>query len=143
MVHALRDLWRVLAERGTLVDLRPLSSQCPLEAVRADMVVRIGEVDGTGMTADDAAADEAIREAVDHGWFVPVRDTRFDFEFWWDSVAEMASFLEGSKRVKRVVPSYADLGKVHRGLTVPHRAPFRLRCRRPTLLAVYQKAMWG
>ena len=143
MVHALHGIWRVLAACGTLVDLRPLSSQCPIETVSADTVVQIGEVDGTGMVADDAAADDAIREAVDHGWFVPLRETRFDFEFYWDSVAEMSSFLQASKRMKQVVPSYAELEKVHRDLSAQHEAGVRLRCRRRTLLVAYEKGTRG
>ena len=139
MVHALHGIWRVLAACGTLVDLRPLSSQCSIETVSADTVVQIGEVDGTGMVADDAAADEAIREVVDHGWFVLRRETRFDFEFYWDSVAEMSSFLKASKRMKQVVPSYAELEQVHRDLSAQHGAGVRLRCRRRTLLVAYER----
>jgi hypothetical protein len=140
MVHALHGVWRVLAERATLVDLRPLPSQWAVETVSANTVVQIGEVDGTGKVADDAAADDAIREAVDHGWFVPRRETRYDFEFYWNSVAEMSSFLQASKRVRQVVPSYADLEKVHRDLSAHHGAGVRLRCRRRTILVAYEKA---
>ena len=143
MVHALHGIWRVLAGRGTLVDLRPLPSECPVETVCADTVVQIGEVNGTGMVADDAAADDAIGEAIEHGWFVPLRETRFDFEFYRDSVAEMSSFLEASKRMKQVVPSYAELETLHRGLSAQYGAGVRLRCRRRTLLVAYEKAMLG
>jgi hypothetical protein len=140
MVHALYGIWRVLAGSGTLVDLRPLPMQCPVEAVTSDSVVQIGEVDATGMIADDAAADRAIRDVVEHGSFVPCRDIRFDFDFYWNSVPELASFIEGSKRMKQVVPSYAELEEVHRELSERSRAKVRLRCRRRTLLAVYAKA---
>jgi hypothetical protein len=141
MVHALRGLWRVLAKRGTLVDVRPLSSKCSLEAVGAGRLLRIGEVDSTGMMADDAAADDAIRQSVDEGWFTPLRQTTFDFAFYWDSVAEMISVLRERKRTKQVSPSFADLERAHQVMSARHRGGVRLRCRTPTLLAVYEKAV--
>ena len=140
MVHALQGLWGVLAGGGTLVDLRPLPSQCPIEAVTAGGVVQIGEVDATGMANDDAASDRAMREVIERGWYVLLRDTRFEFEFFWNGVEEMASFIEGSKRMKQVLPAYAELEKVYRDLTARGRGGVRLRCRRPTMLTVYQKA---
>lgn len=141
MVHALRGLWGVLAKHGTLVDVRPLSSQCPLEAVSAGRLVQIGEVNGTGMMADDAAADDAIRQSVDEGWYVPLRQTTFDFAFYWDSVVEMTSVLRERKRTKQVIPSSADLERAHQVLSAQHSGGVRLRCRMPTLLAVYEKAI--
>lgn len=141
MVHALHDVWRVLDDSGTLVDLRPLPSQCPIEAVGTDRTVQMGEVDATGMAMEDAAADCAMREVVEQGWFVPRRETQFEFDFYWDSVQEMASFIEASRRMKQVVPSYAHLEEVHRLLSPREPGRVRLRCRRRTLLAVYKKAM--
>ena len=139
MVHALHGIWQVLRADGTLVDLRPLSGPCPLEGVRSDAVVRLGEIDASGMAADDAAADRAMQEAVDAGWFVTDRRTEFDFAFYWDSIQEMASFLDESKRMS-VLPSYADLEKGYRDLGGEELGPVRLRCRRRTMLAVYRKA---
>jgi hypothetical protein len=140
MVHALRALWRVLAERGTLVDVRPLSARCPLEAVSADALVQIGELDAAGMMADDAAADDAIRQSIDEGWFVSLRKTTFDFAYYWDSVAEMTSMLSGRKRTKQITPSPADLERSYEELIARHSGGIRLRCRTPMLLAVYEKA---
>jgi hypothetical protein len=141
MVHALRGLWRVLADRGTLVDVRPLSSHCPLEAVSAAGLVQIGEVDATGMMADDDAADHAMRQSVDQGWFARLRLTTFDFAFYWDSVAEMTSVLRERKRTRQVSPSFADLERAHQVLSARDGGGVRLRCRTPTLLAVYEKAV--
>ena len=61
MVHALHEIWRVLAGNGTLGDLRPLSCQCPIELVTPSGVVHVGEADATGMAADDDASDRAIQ----------------------------------------------------------------------------------
>lgn len=141
MVDALRDIWRVVREHGLLVDVRPLSSRCPLEAVCGERVVHLGDVDGTGMLSDDRAADAAMRTSVGHGWFVPRRSITFDFRTYWDSVAEMASMLDARRRKKQVVPSYADLERTHHDLRARHGGVVRLRCRTPTLLAVYERAI--
>ena len=140
MVNALHGIWRVLAGRGTLVDLRPLPGQCPIELVSPGAVVLVGEADATGMAADDAAADQAIQDIVTQGHFVARRNTQFDFDFCWDSVQEMASFIKPSKRMKHVRPSYADFEKARFAQSAGGSERVRLRCRRRTTLAVYQKA---
>ncbi len=140
MVHALSETWRVLRSPGRLVDLRPVSTRCPIDAVTSDRAVEIGEVDATGMAEDDDAADLAIQEMVANQWFVPRRHGQFDFDFYWDDVQEMASFLEGSRRSKHVHPSYQELEEAHCKLSLEWRREVRLRCRRRTMLAVYDKA---
>ena len=140
MVHALRGIWRVLAGSGILVDLRPLSGQCPIELVGGSTVVHVGEVDATGMVADDAASDRAVQDVVTQGHFLARQDTQFDFDFYWDNVQEMASFMESSRRMKEVRPSYADLEKAYLVLSAEAPERVRFRCRRRTTLAVYQKS---
>lgn len=140
MVNALRETWRVLAAKGTLVDLRPVSSRNVLEALTPDGAVRVGEVDAYGAAPDDAAADRAMRRVVEDGWFVPCRETHFDFDVFWDTVGEMASFIASSRRMQHVDPPYADLERIHRDLSSRAGARVRLRCRRPMLLAVYRRA---
>lgn len=141
MVHALHEIWRVLVGNGSLVDLRPLSCQCPIELVTPSGVVHVGEADATGMAADDDASDRAIRGIVEQGRFVPREDMQFDFDFYWDSVQELTSFIEANTRMKHVRPSYADLEKVYREVSAGGREGARVRCRRRTMLKAYQKAM--
>ena len=140
MVDALGGIWRVLATGGTLVDLRPVPSKCPIEVVTPEKITQVGEADASGMVADDDAADRAIGDAVERGWFLPRRRVQFNFDFYWDSVHEMATFIADSVRMKNVVPPVAELGKAVRELATraPDRA--RVRCRRATMLAVYRKA---
>ena len=141
MVDALRETWRVLSAHGILVDLRPLpSSACPVEVVTPQEVVQVGEVDASGTVADDVAADRAVAQVVQDGRYLLRKDTRFEFEFSWDSVSEMASFMDGSRRMRHVSPSYADLEKVHREWRARAGGRVRLRYWRTMLLAVYQKA---
>ena len=141
MVHALHETWRVLVGNGTLVDLRPLSCQCPIELVTPSGVVHVGEADATGMAADDDASDRAIRNIVEQGRFVPLGDTQFDFDLYWDSVQELRSFIEDSPRMKHVRPPYAEMEAVYREVSAGGREEVRVRCRRRTMLKAYQKAM--
>lgn len=92
------------------------------------------------MAADDAAADRAIGDAVKRGWFLFRRRAQFNFDFYWDSVHEMATFMADSVRMKNVVPPVADLEKAVRGLAARAPGRTRVRCRRATMLAVYHKA---
>lgn len=141
MVDALREIWRGLSANGILVDLRPLhSSSCPIEVVTPEEAVKVGEVDASGAVADDVAADRAMGQVVRDGLYGPRTDTRFELEFSWDSVSEMASFMKESRRMRQVRPSYADLEKVHREWRARSGGRVRLRYWRTMLLAVYQKA---
>jgi hypothetical protein len=141
MVHALHEIWRVLAGNGTLVDLRPLSCQCPIELVTPSGAVHVGEADATGMAADDDASDRAIRDIVEQGRFMPRGDTQFDFDLYWDSVRELRSFIEASPRMKHVRPPYTEMEAVYREVSAGRREGARVRCRRRTMLKAYQKAM--
>ncbi len=140
MVDALGGIWRLLATGGTLVDLRPVPSKCPIEVVTPEKITQVGEADASGMAADDAAADRAIGAAVERGWFLPRRRVQFNFDFYWDSVHEMATFMADSVRMKNVVPPVAELEKAVRELAARAPGKTRVRCRRATMLAVYRKA---
>ena len=139
MVDALHSIWLTLARPGTLVDLRPVSAPCPIEVITRHGSVQIGEVDASGMAADDAAADRAIREAVARGWFTMQHTEQFGFAFWWDTVSEMIAFFDGSRRAKAVSPSYAELTAAHRRVSTEAPDPVRLRCARRTMLSSYTK----
>ncbi len=139
MVDALGGIWRVLATGGTLVDLRPVPSKCPIEVVTPEKITQVGEADASGMAADDAAADRAIGDAVERGWLLARRRVQFNFDFYWDSVREMATFIADSVRMKNVDPPVAELEKAVRELAARAKGRTRVRCRRATMLAVYRK----
>lgn len=141
MVDALHNIWLSLSRRAILIDLRPVSGTYPIEAITPDATLQIGEVDASGMAADDAAADRAMQEAVDRGWFTLRRTEQFDFAFWWDTVPELTSFLDGSRRAKAVTPSHATLEATHRRLSAETAGPVRLRWPRRTALSSYAKAV--
>lgn len=140
MVHALREIWRVLRADGTLVDLRPLPTGYPIELVTPGAVVQVGELDGSGMIGDDEAADRAVQRVVEEGWFVSGQDSRLDFTAYWDSVRHMTSNTEPSSRIRRVAPSHEELEEAHRELAQAGGSSPRIRFRMRMMLAVHRRA---
>lgn len=73
MVDALREANRVLVPGGTLLDLRPLAEASVLHLCEG---MPVGELDATGLSADDEAAQAAIERAVRLEWFRPRQPKR-------------------------------------------------------------------
>ena len=94
MVHALDEIYRVLAPGGLLLDLRPVSGDTPLEIVRTGVVELAGHFDESSDHPDDVAANNAIARAVRRGQFVRERDGQFRFAYYWDSVDEMRAYVK-------------------------------------------------
>jgi hypothetical protein len=113
MVDALRDAWRTLSARGTLLDLRPRAAKYPLELFTADAAVPVGYTDTTSRTDDDIAADAAVAAALAHGWFTVRAQDRFDVEIVWDSVHDLERWAE-TRQSTRVSPSFGELEAIYR-----------------------------
>jgi hypothetical protein len=93
MVHALRDIWRVLLPRGWLLDVRPLSANAPLEVVAGTQVWRAGRVDEAAGLPDDHAANQSLQTIVREGWFIREHQARFDYAWYWDTLDELRSHI--------------------------------------------------
>jgi len=135
MVHALKDVWRVLVDDGTLLDLRPLPAEYCLELVTPDAAIPIGKTDTTARAQDDAAADAAVRLMVDEGLFALRRRVEFDVDILWDTVGDLERFI--AKRTTRVSPSYAELERAYQKASVGSNAPPQLRTNRRLTLAAF------
>jgi hypothetical protein len=93
MVHALKEIWRVLAPHGWLLDVRPLAANAPLEVVAGDLVWLAGRVDEAGGLGDDHAANEAVRTVVREGWFIRERQAHFEYAWYWDTLDELQTHI--------------------------------------------------
>ena len=95
MVHALREIWRVLTPGGLVLDVRPLAGDWPVEVVARGHVLAAGQVDHKPEGyVDDRAANDAAALAGREGWFVREREGAFDFAYYWDTPEEMRAYVE-------------------------------------------------
>lgn len=94
MVHALREIHRVLVPDGVLIDLRPVSDRWPVEVVSESGVRETARFQDLPVgLADDKAADRAIAYAAETGWFTHDEETFFPFTYSWDTPSEMEEWL--------------------------------------------------
>lgn len=137
MVDALRDAWRTLSERGTLIDLRPRVAKYPLELVTADAAVPVGYTDTTSRADDDTAADAAVAAALAHGWFTVRAQDTFDVEIVWDSVHDLERWA-ATRPNTRVSPSFEELEAIYRRAAGAN-GERRLRAVRRMILGSYAR----
>jgi hypothetical protein len=95
MVHALQEIRRVLIGEGTLIDLRPLAGNWPVEVVSAREGNEVGRVtDLPQGLEDDAAANRTIARAADDGWFIREKEENFPLYYYWDSPKDLEDYVE-------------------------------------------------
>jgi len=95
MVHALYEIQRVLRSDGILIDLRSISDRWPIEVESARNIQVTGHVlDLPASLADDEAANQAIAQAAEKGWFSKEQEEFFPYYYSWDSPDEMEDYIE-------------------------------------------------
>jgi hypothetical protein len=139
MVHALREIWRVLAPHGWLLDVRPVSANAPLEVVAGDQVWPAGRVDESGGLPDDHAANESLRTAVREGWFVRERQAHFDYAWYWDTLDELQTHI--AEKWSNSVRLPAAVGAEAAWLLAAAGTGARVRLRLTLTIARYQKSL--
>lgn len=104
MVHALREIWRVLAPEGVLIDLRPLSAGWPVEVVVGQQAAVAGLVDDSPGVPLDTAANESLEQAAREGLFAREREGSFKYLWYWDTPDEMKAYLEENWAPDAILP---------------------------------------
>ncbi len=95
MVHALQEIRRVLAPEGILIDLRPLAASWPVEVASGTESRVAGHIhDLQAGLAEDEAANAALQNAAENGWWILERQEHFPFFYYWDSPNEMQEYIE-------------------------------------------------
>ena len=84
----------MLRPGGTLLDLRPLSLDSPVDVVADGRIEHAGMVDMSADLPDDQASDEAIEAAVRAGVFVPIEVRKFEFSYYWSSLEGMREYTQ-------------------------------------------------
>lgn len=94
-MHALHEIWRVLTADGILIDLRPVSDRWSIEVVSSRNIQVTGHVlDLPASLADDEAANQAIAQAAEKGWFAKEQEEFFPYYYSWDSPDEMEDYIK-------------------------------------------------
>ena len=95
MVHALKEIRRVLKPDGVLIDVRPLMDRWQVEVISAREIRATGRVDDFPVgLEDDAAANQAIAHAAQNGWFSGSGQDFFSYAYSWDTPGEMEEWID-------------------------------------------------
>ena len=95
MVHALDEIRRILVPDGILIDIRPLMDRWQVEVTSMREVRSTGRVQDFPIgLADDEAANRAIAQASEKGWFARERQEFFSYSYFWDTPGEMEEWIE-------------------------------------------------
>jgi hypothetical protein len=138
MVHALHEARRLLAPGATLIDLRPLCVDVPLEIVTPRGSQSAGLVDMSPEIQDDLAADDTFRQAVTSGLLRELRQEFFDFAYYWDTLRQVKTDFEARWKGQAILPE--AVYRQARRLCQSHRPRPRLRLRLRMKLSAYRQS---
>jgi hypothetical protein len=136
MVHALQEVWRVLVHRGSLIDLRPLAINLPIEVVAGGEVLSSGVIDGSPGVPDDVASEAALRQVISDGYFVCEHMESFECALYWDTIEEMWADAGNWRRWK--LPAESTLVEV-RQLMARTTGEARVRVRHRMVITRYRR----
>jgi len=137
MVHALLESWRILRQEGVLIDLRPLHSDRAIELLVDDGRFVPGMVKDMTGGADDVACAKAMDRVVGSGHFILQGQESFEFNVYWNNLAEFSAYAEEKWLAKRrLSPEVLELAERTIAETG---SSYRIRIRYTMHLATYQK----
>ena len=138
MVHALREIHRTLKPKGVLLDLRPLEDSWSVEISSGAGWQASGRLSDLPIgVADDAAANEAMREVESRGWFVQKKMEEFPFFYYWDTPSEMKEFMEDEWEDFEKMEE--DVYRKTASMWASSNADARVRVRVKMLIAAWEK----
>lgn len=136
MVHALEEIWRVLAPGGVMIDLRPFAEHSPVEVVADGQVTLAGRLDEPQTDPDDLAANEALAHVARAGIFRCERRAAFDLCYYWDTPAEMKAYIDSEWAIARLPEDvFAEADR----LAVSAGESARVRVRRNMIISRWRK----
>lgn len=129
----------MLTRDGTLIDLRPLAGNWPVEVVSADAANEVGRVtDLPQGLEDDAAANRTMARAADDGWFSREKEETFPLYYYWDSPKDLEDYVE--ENWSEFIAIDQDVYKRLRSAWALADADARVRVRANMLITRWRKA---
>lgn len=104
MVHALKEIWRVLVLDGIMIDLRPFADNWPLAVVDGGQVYDVGLLDASPGSVVDAEANKAVSLVLREGLFSCEYAQLFTQSLYWDTMAEMEDYIEAHWATEVLLP---------------------------------------
>ncbi len=94
MVHAVKEIHRVLAPGGILLDVRPLGDRWRVEVVSSREIKPTGAVTDLPLqTEGDRSANESMEQARDNQLFDREQEELFPYHYSWDTPGELEQFI--------------------------------------------------
>jgi len=92
MVHALKEIWRVLKPDGILIDLRPIRLNVTIDLVHGDEMELISVYSDEWRVAKDKAADDAITTVKSENLFTFQDSAPFEYVKYYDTGQEYIDY---------------------------------------------------
>jgi hypothetical protein len=137
MVHALKEVWRVLVPRGTLIDLRPLCVDVPLEILTPTGNESAGLVDMSPDIDKDISAEAATKEVVRDGFYKKIKQETFGFAYYWSTIRALKTDLDENWKDDVILPG--EVLRLARALFKKHKNTAQIRIKIRMLLGKYRK----
>lgn len=115
MVHALKEIHRLLKPGGLLIDIHPASEPSPIEIHQNENIDLVGHLKVHQWCLDYQQADNALTEIIQRGLYSLEKKDEFDTLTYYETAEEMgASFKESIHKYARDARS-AEEAALHAG----------------------------
>ncbi len=136
-MHALKEAWRVLIPHGSMIDVRPLCIDVPLEIVFGEVGESAGMLDLSPDIKRDVDSGRAIEMILADGIFKEEKLEFFDFAYYWNTLEDILEDLDENWKDEIVIPE-AVLGRAQ-ALFEKQRSKPKIRIRVRMKLGLYEK----
>ena len=96
MVHALKEIHRLLKPTGALIDIHPVAESSPIEIHQSGKINLVGHLSVRQWCVDFQQADNALTQIARRGLFAVEQESVFDSLTYYASAAEMRTSLKES-----------------------------------------------
>lgn len=98
MVHALEETHRVVRGGGSIIDLRPATTNRTVELTLAGARLHIGEIDSSSTFGDHIVADAALERMMNRGLITLRHDAVFEVTTDLDDIEDLRAHAETLRR---------------------------------------------